>query len=249
MLLTCISPTTDIIGYPQNAHRISEDDSQLLYGETFQVEEEHGAYVYGHSILDNYKGYIDREDLIKDATPANALITTRFAHLYPEPDMKSRPKKSISFMSRVSLNDKSENDFVQTQSGEWLYKDVVCKIDQYKPNDDLADLALKFLDTPYRYGGRSMLGIDCSGLVQIAMIARGLDCPPRDSRKQEGAFGKKVAKDNLQRNDIVFFEGHVGIMIDSENILNATARHMTALIEPLTDLEKAYKDITHIARL
>ncbi|MEM8833787.1 MAG: NlpC/P60 family protein [Pseudomonadota bacterium] len=249
MLLTCISPTSDIIGDPQDADRISNNDSQLLYGETFQVEEEHGAYVYGYSVIDGYKGYVDREDLVKNAKASNAVITTRCAHLYPEPDFKSRPDTSVSFLSRVALNGEKKNNFYQTESNEWVYKDAVSKTDQYKPDEDLADIALKFLDTPYRYGGRSIFGIDCSGLLQIALMAKGHTDVPRDSKKQQGAFGKEVTKNDLQRNDIVFFKGHVGIMMDEKNILNATARHMTTLIEPLANLEKAYKEITHIARV
>ncbi len=85
--------------------------------------------------------------------------------------------------------------------------------------------------------------------MQQCLIAQGHDCPPRDSKDQKGAFGRPVKDNKLKRNDIVFFEGHVGIMMDETQIINATARHMSTVIEDIEDLKAAYGDITHIARL
>ncbi|MEM6812596.1 MAG: NlpC/P60 family protein [Pseudomonadota bacterium] len=249
MILTCINPTSDILGDPQNPEMISHNDSQLLYGETFEVEKEHGAYVYGHSMHDGYTGYIDRGDLIKNGPEANAIITSRMAHLYQAPSFQSRPYMQLSIGSKLNLEDKPEDNFYKTYDGYWVYKDSLQFLKNYKAQDDLADIALKFFDTPYLYGGRSIYGVDCSGLVQMSIFLFNLTSQKRDSKDQRSTIGREIKKDQLKRNDIVFFEGHVGIMMDEENILNATSRHMTTLIEPLSDLEKAYDRILSIRRL
>ena len=104
--------------------------------------------------------------------------------------------------------------------------------------DDLATSALKFLGTPYLFGGRSSGGIDCSGLSQVVLQFHGHDSP-RDSGPQLRA-GLEGQPEDWQRGDLVFFKAHVGIMVDAENILNATARTMDTRIEPLADLTAIY---------
>ena len=250
MILTVVTKTADILGNPQEPHTISNKDSQLLYGEQFYVEEEHGAYVYGHSLLDGYKGYVERDQLIKNAATANAVVQVKASHLYPEPSFKSRPITKISFLSRLNTTQTEENGFTQLIDDLWVFSDHIAPIENFQMSEDLADTAKLFLGTPYLYAGRSCFGIDCSGLVQQAMMACGYDCPPRDAYDQQGAFGTSISVDNsLQRNDIVYFDGHVGIMMDEATIINATARHMTTLIEDIETLKKAYDGIKHIARL
>jgi len=249
MLLTVVTKTADILGNPSEPEIISNNDSQLLYGEQFQVEEEHGAYVYGYSVIDGYKGFVERVQLIKNAPVANSLIHVRASHLYLDPDFKSRPTTRLSFLSRLSTTDKKENGFTQLQSGEWVFSDHLSPLKNYKIKTDLADTAQLFLNAPYLYAGRSSFGIDCSGLLQMCLIAHGLENPPRDTKDQQGTFGKTVSEDKIQRNDIVFFDGHVGIMMDNKKIINATARHLSTVIEDLSALKKAYGNIQHIARL
>lgn len=253
MLLTTITPTADILGNPQDPDIISNNDSQLLYGEQFMVEESRGAYVYGHSVLDGYKGSVERVNLIKDTNPENAIIKVRKTHLYMQPNFKSRPVSNISFLSRVTTTAEQENGFTKLEDGYWIFTDHITALKSGKiPKDlfgDLAQIATLFLNTPYLYAGRSCFGIDCSGLVQLCVMAAGHPCPPRDARDQESVLGTAVKQGDIQRNDIVYFKGHVGIMMDDKYILNATARHMSTVIEELKALEQDYSGITHIRRL
>ncbi len=249
MLLTVITSTADILGNPQEPQIISNDDSQLLYGEKFFVEESHGAYVYGYSIHDNYAGYVERDQLIKDAPKANSLLTVRSSHFYPEPSFKSRPLKKLSFMSRLTTTEEQENGFTKTYNGNWIYSDHFVTLNEFTMAGDMAQTATIYLGSPYVYGGRSSFGIDCSALIQNVMVAHGHACPKRDTKNQENSFGKAIKRDGIQRNDIVYFKEHVGIMIDDKYIINATARHMSTVIEDITKLEEAYGSITHIARL
>lgn len=249
MLLTVISPIAEILGDPQEPSLISDNDSQLLYGEQFQVEESHGTYVYGYGTLDKYKGYVERALLVKNTPPANALVKAKSTHLYPEPNFKSRPNMTISFMSRLTTLDKQDNGFTALDDGHWVFTDHIAPLEGFTMPEDIAHTATSFLGTPYIYGGRSTFGIDCSGLVQICLLAHGNPCPPRDSKDQQGAFGTASDKDDLTRNDIVYFRGHVGIMMDDRFIVNATARHMSTVIEDIATLKKNYGDILHVARL
>ena len=249
MLLTTITSTANILGNPEEPHKISNADSQLLYGEQFQVEQEHGIYVYGYSVLDGYKGYVERDQLVKDAEAENVIVKVRATHLYPAPDFKSRPVDRLSFLSRITARDETQNGFTKTEDNYWVYSDHIAPIENFKLPDDLAQIATVFLGTPYLFAGRSSFGIDCSGLVQQSLKAHGLSNVPRDSRDQQKELGNLEADTALQRNDIVFFKGHVGIMMDDQYILNATARHMSTVIEDINDLKTAYGDILKIARL
>lgn len=249
MLLTTISSIAEILGNPEEPGKISDRDSQLLYGEQFQVEKSHGTYVYGHSVHDGYKGYVERALLVKNVPASNALVKTRTTHLYPEPDFKSRPTMTISFLSRLITINNEEKGFVELDDGHWIFSDHIADEKKFSMPEDIAHTASQFLGTPYVYGGRSSFGIDCSGLVQQLMIAHTYPCPPRDSTDQQGSFGKKIKRTDIQRNDIVYLKGHVAIMMDDSYAINATARHMSTVIEKIDDLEKAYGEITHIARL
>lgn len=248
MLLTVITPTADILGEPQSPNIISNADSQLLYGETFEFLESRGAYVKGRSTLDGYEGFVERDQLIKEALHSNSLVTAPSTHLYPEPSFKSRPLMALSIMSRFHATAEEKDGFVKTVDG-WIFKEHIQHQSKLNLGMDLADAALLYYNTPYLFAGRSKFGIDCSGLIQMAMIACGFDCPPRDSKDQKGSIGEEVSKEQIQRNDLVYFKGHVGIMMDEKHILNATARFMSTLIEPLNVLEDAYGDILSIRRL
>ena len=249
MILTVATPTADILGNPAEPDKISKNDSQLLYGEQFQVEESRGAYVYGHSLLDNYKGSVERAQLIKNAPASNIIVKAGTTHLYAEPSFKSRPHTILSFMSRLTRTEKTENNFTLLENGRWVFSDHIAPIKNFTMPEDLSQTATLFIGTPYLYGGRSKFGIDCSGLIQQIMLAHGHACPPRDCHEQQGTIGTSVDNKNLQRNDIVYFKGHVGIMLDDKYIFNATARHMSTVIEDVKDLEKIYDGITHVSRL
>ncbi|MEM7424322.1 MAG: NlpC/P60 family protein, partial [Pseudomonadota bacterium] len=100
---------------------------------------------------------------------------------------------------------------------------------------DWVSVAEMFLATPYLWGGRSCWGIDCSGLVQLSLQAAGRSCP-RDSDMQASMASDTLdPASRLERGDLIFWRGHVGIMVDADVILHANGHHMAVISEPLAD--------------
>ena len=222
---------------------VAEGVNQLLYGEGVSILSDNGFWGLAKSDHDNYQGHVhlNRLRLHKEKTHRVFVPAT---HIYEVPNFKFKPKSTLYFLSQVHVTVENQNGFVKLGNGGWVFEKHLAPID-YK-HHDFAGVAMTFLNTPYLWGGRSVAGIDCSGLAQICMMAAGLECP-RDSGPQSESIGEPV--NSPKRGDFVFFEGHVGVMIDEERILNATSRHMRTLIEPLKALEAAYEGgITAIRR-
>jgi cell wall-associated NlpC family hydrolase len=233
-------PVADLLDHPGNGAKIGRRDSQFLFGESFKAESNTGAWIYGTSLVDGYKGYVHKSALKLQTTKPSHTVGALLTQLYPKPDFKTRPVMSLSFMSRVHVTGVVRNGFVQTPHG-WIFKDHL------KKNKDYMQAALMFLGCPYLYGGRSVLGLDCSALVQLTLSSAGIPCQ-RDS-DQQVSVGRKISSNILKRGDLVFFKGHVGLMVDSKNILNATARTMDTRIEDLAKLTSIYKGIIAARRL
>lgn len=240
----------DIIEYPDELQSIGKNDSQLIYGERITIENKNApeGWVYVSSCIDDYKGHI-RKDFIQAVTgPDTHFVEAIASHIYPEPSFKTRPVMPLSFLSRLRITDETETDgFVKLDDGGWVFKEHILPVSELKSTDHV-ETALRFLGTPYLYGGRTSTGIDCSALVQLSMMRNGEKCV-RDSGPQKDSLGKDITGKNLQYGDFVFFPGHVGIMQDKKNVINANARHMAVSVEPLDELIKVYGPMIGTRRL
>ncbi len=224
---------------------IGRRDSQLLHGEQFKVESILDGWAYGRSVLDGYTGHVRLTDIDARRIKTTHAVATIHTNTYPAPDFKTQPSLMLSFMSRVAIDtQRTQDGFIALRglNNAWIPESHLVALKDLRKNPaDIVETALMFSGTPYIYGGRSARGIDCSGLVQIALQRNGIPCP-RDADQQQDHIGKAVKLKNIRRGDIVYFPGHVGIMVDDKNILNATVRHMKVVTEPLADLLAHYGD-------
>ena len=202
-------------------------DRQLIYGDTVTVLGDAGDWRYVQSAKDGYCGYIQNQTL-GPPQDASHHICFPATHAYEAANFKSPDLISLSFGSRVTVTG-AEGNFAQTPLGFIPYNHLK-PLDA--PYSDPAEVAACFLGTPYLWGGNSRWGIDCSGLVQAALLACGMPCPA-DSDQQQ-LLGH-ATNETYQRNDLLFWKGHVAIVSDPQTILHANAGAMSTVYEPIDD--------------
>lgn len=237
-----IVPVADMRETPDAAMR-GKLESQLVFGEGFQVEAEERGWCRGHSLHDGYKGWIQASQLGPAGRAPTHIVIAARSHAYAGPTIKSTNLSTFSFGSRVEVVEEGEN-FLRLSGGEWLYRKHLAALSSREA--DYVETAKRFLETPYYWGGRSGFGIDCSGLVQVSLARAGLKAE-RDTEQQVGTLGAPVQ--DARHGDIVFFKGHVGFMADDENLLHANAFHMKVTIEPLETVAARSGGVTEIRRL
>ena len=233
-----VEPVPHVVGVPVAPMAGRPDGTaamgtQLLFGERVEVYEAEGQWAWGQAVADGYVGYVPRPCLERaEGAPAPThRIAPPMSHLYPIPDMKRPPECWLSGASRVAVSGTAEAGFLPLASGGWVPEAHLAALDA--PATDWVAEAERFLGLPYLWGGRSGMGVDCSGLVQLALAAAGRDCP-RDSDLQEARLGRDLAAETpLMRGDLVFWKGHVGVMTDGATLLHANAHHMAVVAEPL----------------
>ncbi len=170
---------------------------------------------------------------------------------FPGPSIKLPPLEALPLGARLAIA-RIEDRMAVTPSGAYLPAAHLAPLDWNE--SDFVAVAERFLGTPYLWGGKTALGLDCSGLVQVALTACGVSCP-RDSDMQEAALGTAAAADpsTLTRGDLIFWKGHVAIVRDRTSLLHANAYHMAVAIEPIADavvrIRNAGSEITSIRRI
>jgi cell wall-associated NlpC family hydrolase len=207
-------------------------DSEALYGEAVVVYEARGDWRWVQLARDGYVGYLPAAALGPARAPTHRIAALR-THAYPAPTIKRPPRFALSLGALVDVA-RFDGDFAVTADRHFLYARHLAPIDAREP--DFVAVAERFLETPYLWGGRTSEGIDCSGLAQTALTAAGIPAP-RDSDMQEAALGEPLphsdALADLQRGDLVFWKGHVGVMRDGATLLHANGWAMKVASEPL----------------
>ncbi len=211
-------------------------DTEALYGETVTVFDEDEGWAWGQLERDRYVGYLPVEALSDAGAPATHRVSALRTYVFSAADIKSAPLMLLSLNARVSAS-KAGNGLAALGGGGFVPVVHLQALDAFEP--DFVSVAERFVGTPYLWGGRTSLGTDCSGLVQLAMEAAGQPCP-RDTYMQEATVGEAlpITSDlsGLRRGDLIFWPGHVGIMVDERRVVHDNAFHMATTIEPLAEV-------------
>ena len=222
-----VAPIASIRRSPDAA---SEQLDQLLFGEIFEVLDSQGDFAWGQARRDGYVGFVETAALSLPQGDPDRRIRVPSAFAYAEPSIKSRPFGPLSLNSLVVAG-ADESGFVDAAAAGWIACVCLAPIGRFE--DDPAAVAERFVGAPYLWGGRGSLGLDCSGLIQQALYACGRACP-RDT-DQQIELGQPAPAAGLRRGDLVFWSGHVGMMLDERRLIHANAHHMAVAVEPLAD--------------
>ena len=227
--------------------------TQALHGETVSLIREEGDFALVQLDRDRYVGWTRMAGLSDEVTMPTHRVSALRTYIYSKPHLKSAPHGLISMGSRLTVTGE-ENGFLRTSRGGWVTSGHAAPLDEAE--DDPAAAAARFLHTPYLWGGCESLGLDCTGMTRAAFEACGVTLP-RDSDMQFAWCGEAIADwtapGALRRNDLVFWKGHVGIMLDAAVLLHANGYHMAVAQEPLSEaiprIAKEYGEPTGARRI
>jgi cell wall-associated NlpC family hydrolase len=195
--------------------------------------EDHEGFGWVQLARDGYVGYMSMAALADGWTAPTHRVAVNRSFVYPGPDLKLPARDALPLGAAVRVR-ATKGAFAQIDDAAFVFSDHLLPSGERQKN--FVAVGERLLHTPYLWGGKTSLGIDCSGLIQISLAAAGIDAP-RDTDLQEQALGLPIAigtdLEGLQRGDLVFWRGHVGIMRDETTLLHANAHHMLVASEPL----------------
>jgi cell wall-associated NlpC family hydrolase len=226
--LVCTAPRVTVRSAPDAA---AEASSELLFGEDFEIADVKAGFALGRSGHDRYIGWVPLDALaLPGAAPTHRVTARRapvFAPMPSGPSIKAAVRHELPFAARVAGT--MVGDFLALAGGGFLHRRHV----ETAPADRFAAAAL-FMGAPYLWGGRTPDGVDCSGLVQQALAAEGITLR-RDTDLQR-AEGETVPFRARTSGDLMFWPGHVGLLLDGDELCHANAFWMAVVTEPLADV-------------
>jgi cell wall-associated NlpC family hydrolase len=231
----------------------AELSTQALKGEHATIYERNAeGWAWGQLNNDGYVGWLPDQALKKPAGPPTHKITALRTFAFPGPSIKLPPAETFVMGSLLTVL-RDEGSFAVTREGWYLPRQHLGLIDHHV--GDFVAVAEAFVGTPYLWGGKSSLGIDCSGLVQVSLTSAGTSCL-RDSDMQQEGLGKALDPSDtmkLNRGDLIFWKGHVAIVRDADTIVHANAYHMATAIEhtheAIARIKASGSEVTAIKRL
>lgn len=247
----------------------SAQDSEALFGEAVRMFDERDGWAWIQLLRDGYVGYVPTAALAPDTgkEPTHRVIAPATLAFARE-DIKSTARHTLPLNSLIDVLPEPQvagtllpdsDKLSQLIDGSYIVRKHIAPTTEYR--SDFVEVAEAFVGSPYMWGGCTRNGIDCSGLVQMALLAAGSACP-RDSDQQREELGMDVTEqvavsaakfEGLRRGDLMFWAGHVGILIDGERMLHANAYHMATTIERVTEavarIEKSGGKLTAVKRL
>jgi len=226
------------IAVPQASLRAISDVSasittQALLGDHVKVFERKDGWAWVQMEKDSYVGYLSLDTLNSEVSEPTHRVCVPATFIYPQANMKTQPAIRIFLNSLLEITDITDN-WAAIKGGGYVYQSHIKPVDEFA--SDPVAVAEQFVNAPYLWGGCTRDGLDCSALVQQAYHASGLECP-RDSDMVEATIGEK-GSNSLQRGDLVFWDGHVGVMVDEYQLLHANGYHMAVAIEDFAKAEE-----------
>jgi cell wall-associated NlpC family hydrolase len=226
--------------------------TEALCGELLNVFEAKNGWAWAQLANDHYVGYMPVDCFSTIIDEPTHWVSARATFVYPAPDLKRPPIMRLSLNSKVAVIGR-EGRFLELSRGGFVFNGHVQPIEEKAK--DFVRHAERLIGAPYLWGGRSSLGIDCSGLVQLAMEGMGSKCP-RDSDMQEAELGTTVSNPDLntvKRGDLVFWRGHVGIVQSDEWMIHASGHQMEVVVEPVRRaverIAATHGNVTSVRRL
>jgi cell wall-associated NlpC family hydrolase len=227
-------------------------ETQGLMGERVRVFDVREGWAWLQLEADGYVGYAAMDDLSVPRVASTHRVAVPSTFMFPVPDIKSQPVVTVTMNARLAVVGGDER-FAHLANGRFIVARHLKPLEESEP--DFVAVAEAYLHVPYLWGGKSVLGIDCSGLVQLSLEAAGISSP-RDSDMQETQLGRALPNDGLsglKRGDLVFWEDHVGIMTDAHTLLHANGHFMQVAHEPLLPaverIARRHSPVTAIRRL
>ena len=209
----------------------AEQVDQLLFGEMFDLAEVANGHAWGQARRDGYVGFVDADVLSSVVHAPTHWIGTLRTFAFKTPFIKAPARGPLSLNALVCVTEE-QNSLAHAVGLGWIAAAHLTPIGTFL--SDPAGVAERFVGTPYLWGGRDSLGLDCSGLVQQALYACGFACP-RDT-DQQATLGAPTSSGAYLRGDLVFWRDHVGMMVDPGRLIHANSHHMVVAIEPLAEV-------------
>jgi cell wall-associated NlpC family hydrolase len=224
--------------------------TEALYGERVTIyENDEEGWAWGQLKSDSYVGWMPASALLAPQAEPTHRVSALRTLVFPGPSIKLPPTDALPLEARVAVVSK-DDDIAVTATGGHIPARHLAPL--HSKESDFVAVAERFVGTPYLWGGKSSVGIDCSGLVQVALSACGIACP-RDSDMQEVTLGQPISLAGLQRGDLIFWKGHVAIALGRNSMIHANAFHMAVAIEPvaegLTRIGAAGTQVSRVRRI
>ena len=201
----------------------SEVVTQMIFGDSFSVLRKTNQWIKIKIKEDGYKGFIKNRKFSNFLKPSHKINILK-AKIFRYPNKREKINV-ISFGSKIKVINSKAN-FLKFSKG-WISKNDVKPI-SFKEKDLFRKVSI-FKNIKYKWGGKSFEGIDCSALIQLILNFNNNFCP-RDAKDQVKYFKKNIRLNQIKKNDIIYWKGHVALAISKKKLIHAYGPEKKTLI-------------------